>query len=181
MTHHRSLRSRGAALLALVALGLCLGGATGALASETLRGTININTATAEQLEMLPGIGASRAQAVIEARKRAGGFKRVDDLLALANRDPGIVAALIDEQRHVDTLHLVQRRDALQMGAHIGIALVAIFLAAQVAPVRLRAFEEGDEVGYAKEVDACPQPVRVVDQRRQAHVTTVGASVDGHA
>ena len=100
MTHHRSLWSRSAGLLALVALGLCLGGATTALAAETLRGTININTATAEQLEMLPGIGASRAQAVIEARKRAGGFKRVDDLLEVK----GIGKASLEKLRPYLTL-----------------------------------------------------------------------------
>ena len=42
---------------------------------------MNVNTATAAELEMLPGIGASRAQAVIEAREAKGGFKSLDDLL----------------------------------------------------------------------------------------------------
>ena len=84
MTHLRSLRSRrGVALPAIVMLLTCLGASLPALAAETLRGTININTATADQLELLPGIGASRAQAVIEARKRVGGFEQVDDLLAV--------------------------------------------------------------------------------------------------
>lgn len=44
-------------------------------------GTVNVNTATAEQLQLLPGIGEARAQAVIEARKRRGGFEKVEDLL----------------------------------------------------------------------------------------------------
>lgn len=44
-------------------------------------GTVNVNTATAEQLQLLPGIGEARAQAVIAARKRRGGFKQVEDLL----------------------------------------------------------------------------------------------------
>ena len=71
-------RRAGAAALALVAA-LIL--ARPGFAAEGLRGTLNINTATAEQLEMLPGIGESRAQAVLSERKRRGGFKRVEDLL----------------------------------------------------------------------------------------------------
>jgi competence protein ComEA len=46
-----------------------------------LSGTVNVNTATAEQLQLLPGIGDARARAVIETRKRRGGFERVEDLL----------------------------------------------------------------------------------------------------
>jgi len=43
-------------------------------------GTVNINTATPEQLELLPGIGESRANAVVAIRKQRGGFKSVDEL-----------------------------------------------------------------------------------------------------
>ena len=45
-----------------------------------LSGVVNINTATAEELQLLPGIGESRAKAVIELRKQNGGFKSVDEL-----------------------------------------------------------------------------------------------------
>jgi competence ComEA-like helix-hairpin-helix protein len=45
-----------------------------------LSGVVNINTATVEELQLLPGIGESRAKAVIELRKRNGGFKSVDEL-----------------------------------------------------------------------------------------------------
>ena len=44
---------------------------------------MNVNTASAAELEMLPGVGASRAKAVIEAREAKGGFKSLDDLLAV--------------------------------------------------------------------------------------------------
>ena len=43
-------------------------------------GLVNINTATAEELQLLPGIGEARAKAVIALRKQSGGFKSVDDL-----------------------------------------------------------------------------------------------------
>jgi competence protein ComEA len=52
-----------------------------AFAEGQFTGVVNVNTATAAELEMLPGIGASRAQAVIEAREAKGGFKSLDDLL----------------------------------------------------------------------------------------------------
>jgi competence protein ComEA len=43
-------------------------------------GPVNLNTATADQLETLPGIGPSLAQAIIDERERSGGFRSVDDL-----------------------------------------------------------------------------------------------------
>ena len=42
---------------------------------------ININTATAEMLQLLPDIGPARAQAIIEYRAQIGQFKSLDDLL----------------------------------------------------------------------------------------------------
>ncbi len=47
---------------------------------------LNLNMATAKQLEGLPGIGPSLAQRIIEFREKKGGFKRVEELLAI----PGI-------------------------------------------------------------------------------------------
>ena len=46
-----------------------------------LVGKININTADAEQMESLPGIGSVTARAIIEYRKRNGGFRSVEELL----------------------------------------------------------------------------------------------------
>ena len=54
-----------------------------AWAEGKVTGVVNVNTASAAELEMLPGIGASRAKAVIEAREAKGGFKSLDDLLAV--------------------------------------------------------------------------------------------------
>jgi len=74
-------RGRALWLALLAALGLALAGSGSAEdASPQLVGTVNINTATPEQLEWLPGIGEARARAVVELRKQRGGFKSVEEL-----------------------------------------------------------------------------------------------------
>ena len=52
-----------------------------ATASAALSGVVNVNTASAEELSMLPGVGPARARAIVELRQQRGGFKRVEDLL----------------------------------------------------------------------------------------------------
>lgn len=44
-------------------------------------GVININTATAEEFQRLPGIGPSKAEAILATRQRMGRFARVEDIL----------------------------------------------------------------------------------------------------
>ncbi len=44
-------------------------------------GTININTASATDLEGLPGIGAKTAQRIVEYRQKNGPFKKVEELM----------------------------------------------------------------------------------------------------
>ena len=41
---------------------------------------INLNTATAEELQLLPGIGPSMAQKILDYRAQNGPFETVDDL-----------------------------------------------------------------------------------------------------
>jgi competence protein ComEA len=55
---------------------------------ELPSGKININTATAEQLESLPGVGPATAHAVIEYRQQNGGFGSVDELLEVRGIGP---------------------------------------------------------------------------------------------
>lgn len=63
-------------------------------------GPLDLNTATAEQLEALPGIGPSIAAAIVEHRDRVGVFRSVDDLLDVA----GIGPARLEELRPLVTV-----------------------------------------------------------------------------
>ena len=47
---------------------------------------LHLNTATVEQLERLPGIGPALAKRIVEFREKKGGFKRLEELLAV----PGV-------------------------------------------------------------------------------------------
>lgn len=42
---------------------------------------LDLNTASAQQLESLPGIGPTRAQRIVESRAKEGAFVRPDDLV----------------------------------------------------------------------------------------------------
>ena len=54
---------------------------TGAKRAAAITTPININTATAAQLETLPGIGARTAQAIVEQRQKSGSFKKIEELM----------------------------------------------------------------------------------------------------
>lgn len=58
---------------------------------------VNINTASSEQLQTLIGVGAAKAQAIIDYRTQNGKFKAVDDLMNV----PGIGTKLIEQNRHL--------------------------------------------------------------------------------
>jgi len=82
--NRNSVRGRLRALLSALALGLALATSTApALAAAKLSGVVNVNTASAEQLSLLPGVGDARAREIVAARQKQGGFKRIEDLLAI--------------------------------------------------------------------------------------------------
>lgn len=72
----------------IVALGLALAlsflassGIAVAAAKKMPTGKVNINSATAQQLSELPGVGAKLAQRIVEYRQKAGGFKTPQELM----------------------------------------------------------------------------------------------------
>ncbi len=84
--------ARMAFLILLVALAVS---PAGAVEQQLLEGVVNINTASAEQLEMLPGVGEVRARAILAERKGRGGFKSIDDLRAVK----GVGDSLLERMR----------------------------------------------------------------------------------
>jgi competence protein ComEA len=76
------LRPLRALALALVAALVAAASAPAADAPR-LVGVVNVNTATVEELQLLPGIGETRARAIVAAREQRGGFKSVDELVAV--------------------------------------------------------------------------------------------------
>ena len=62
-------------------------------------GPVNLNSATLEQLDALPGVGPVTAQKIIAYREQNGAFRSVDDLDAV----PGIGPARLEELRTLVT------------------------------------------------------------------------------
>ena len=54
-----------------------------------------LNTATAEELDTLPGIGPKTARAIVEFREQNGKFSTLDDLLQVPGIGPRKLAALL--------------------------------------------------------------------------------------
>jgi competence protein ComEA len=55
---------------------------------------VNLNTATAEQLDTLDGVGPSTAQKILAFRQQHGGFASIDDLTQIPGIGPKKLAAL---------------------------------------------------------------------------------------
>jgi len=59
----------------------CTTGLAVAAAKPAPAGKVNINTASAEQLTALPGIGPKLAARIVEYRQKSGTFKSVQELM----------------------------------------------------------------------------------------------------
>ena len=65
--------------------------------------SVNVNTAEPELLaEVLDGIGAARARAIVAYRKEFGNFASVEDLLDVRGVGPSVIAANRDKITFAD-------------------------------------------------------------------------------
>lgn len=97
---NRSRRSLACALLALFVSASMVGTAIAADSGASIEGVVNLNTATPEELQLLPGIGEVRAAQIVAIRKERGGFKSVSELTEVK----GIGDALMERLRGHVTL-----------------------------------------------------------------------------
>jgi competence protein ComEA len=65
---------------------------------------VDINTASEAELQKIKGIGASKAKAIVEYRKKNGNFTSVDDLTKVKGFATKSVAALKSEVEVTTTL-----------------------------------------------------------------------------
>lgn len=80
------------ALMVALALAIASGDAF-ARAEKTVSGVVNINTATKAELMQLPGVGPSKADAILSHRLGKP-FVKKDDLLAVKGIGPKMLVAL---------------------------------------------------------------------------------------
>ena len=60
-------------------------------------GQVDINTAGLEELMTLPGIGETRAQAILDDREANGPYRYPEDLIRVRGIGEGIVSAISDQ------------------------------------------------------------------------------------
>jgi competence protein ComEA len=93
----RSRRARDVRRLVAAALVALTVAAAGSAASARENGTprVDLNSASVEELMSLPGVGASKAQAIVEHRRTAP-FRKVEELLEVKGIGDSIYAGLRD-------------------------------------------------------------------------------------
>ena len=72
------------------------GGPTAGSGTSSSAARINVNTATVDQLDSLPGVGPSTAAAILDYRQRHGPFRSVDELGQVRGIGPSRLAQLRD-------------------------------------------------------------------------------------
>src|SRR6266481_7486483 len=73
----------GLAFLSWFSASLLLASSASAATKKPPPQPINLNAATSEELQLVPGIGPATAEKILLMRKSYGAFKSVDDLLAI--------------------------------------------------------------------------------------------------
>jgi len=58
------------------------------LGGESANKKINLNQATSEELEVIPGLGPILSQKIIEYRKAKGSFRKLEDLMQVSGIGP---------------------------------------------------------------------------------------------
>jgi competence protein ComEA len=69
------------ALVVLLAAPVAAQSKSSAAKTAATTAVVNINTATAAELEALPGVGAKTAARIVEYRQKNGPFKKIEDLM----------------------------------------------------------------------------------------------------
>ncbi|BAU27154.1 competence protein ComEA [Aneurinibacillus soli] len=64
------------------------GGENGTAGTDNGKVIVNINEATSEQLQTIPGIGPAKAVAILEYREKKGAFKKVEDITNVSGIGP---------------------------------------------------------------------------------------------
>jgi comEA protein len=97
MTHPQfsALLIRRAIALVWLFTALALASAASATTKKPPLKPVNLNSATSEELQQVPGIGPATADKILQMRKSYGPFKSVDDLVAIR----GIGKKRLDKMR----------------------------------------------------------------------------------
>jgi competence ComEA-like helix-hairpin-helix protein len=74
---------------------------------------VDLNSATIEQLEPLPGIGPSTAKEIVQFREKSGPFERVEDLLAIHR----ISKKRLEKLKPYVTVHPPEQKTHSKIGA----------------------------------------------------------------
>jgi len=82
------------ALLAALALFLSAPMALASAPEPALDGVVNVNTASIEELQLLPGVGEVRAHAILARRSEEGSFKSVDEIVEVKGIGPAMLERL---------------------------------------------------------------------------------------
>lgn len=64
--------------------------------SAIINGKVNLNAATQADLMTLPGIGASKAEAILSYRKENGSFTKTEDIKKIAGIKDGVYEKIKD-------------------------------------------------------------------------------------